>query len=285
MKTKPFSYSRVIKLRDKLYNGALAQYIGQEISSDILYHLHEELLSYLPSSVSATAVFESLRVLAGPPGLRKNDAAVLAWRLAGNIDLLSAGQPVLPWSRQYSDEKVPVRLEKMTAARRRGIGGLIFHCRALAGTPCAMLFPAFVSFRGCSAISRTLGFSAPWGPHAYKTPYHFVNLFFFAHVEAEKSYEYPAFSRVTVSSAMQKANRELIAVRCRVRPCPRMFENPCEHCFVGYDECPFATHDLTYVTRHCSNCNAMGFFNPGSSASNCMQCKRAADVEIVGAEI
>lgn len=272
MKTKSFSYQRVIKLRDKIYNSAFGEYVGKKISREVLYDLHADLVACLPPSVTHGAVFESIRVLSGST-LTQKAAATLAWRLAGNTDTLVAGAPVLPWTRQFADERVPVCVERIEQTRRRHVPGYTFYCRALAGTPCAMLFPEFVSDRSCAAISHTLGFSAPWGPYPYSTALHFVNLLFFAHIDADRSRNLPAFTQVTASGAMVKANRKLISVRCRATACPLAFEHACEHCYFGYDDCDFATHEKTYVTRYCTACNSEGFFNPGTDDETCIRCQ------------
>ena len=137
-----------------------------------------------------------------------------------------------------------------------------------------MLFPEFVSDRSCAAISRSLGFSAPWGPYPYTTPLHFVNLMFFAHVDAERSRRTPAFTQVTVSSSMVTANRRLIAVRSRAAPCPLAFEHPCEQCYFGYSQCDFATHAQTYVTQYCAVCNMDSFFDPAVESPACVRCQQ-----------
>jgi hypothetical protein len=278
MKTKSFSYQRVIKLRDKIYDSAFSTYVGRVVSREVIYGLHRDLLSCLPQSVPQGAVFETIRVLSGKTFTQKT-AATLAWRIAGNIDLLLADTPVLPWTRQFANERVPVCVEHIVPAQRRNISGFTFHCRALAGTPCTMLFPEFVSDRSCAAISRTLGFSAPWGPYPYSTPLHFVNLLFFAHIDAERSRRTPAFTQVTASSSMVAANRRLIAVRCRAAPCPLAFEHACERCYFGYDQCDFATHARTYVAQYCPACEADGFFNPGEPAVVCVRCQQLPQEE------
>lgn len=273
MKTKAFSYQRVINLRDKIYNSAFRSYIDRTVSREVIYNLHDVLLTCLPQSVSRGAVFETIRVLSGKQFTQKA-AATLAWRIAGNVNLLIADTPVLPWTRQVENERVPIRLEHVDKTKRRNISGFTFHCRALAGTPCTMLFPEFVSDRSCAAISRTLGFSAPWGPYPFTTPAHFVNLMFFAHVDAERSRRTPAFTQVTASSSMVAANRRLIAVRCRATPCPLAFEHACEHCYFGYDQCDFATHAQTYVTQYCATCNMDSFFDPATQSSTCLRCQQ-----------
>jgi hypothetical protein len=283
MKPKAFSYSRIQRIRDALLNDVFKPYIGVHIEKDALYGLHEDTVAFLPDKVSSSAVFDSFRILSGKEFTRK-EAALLAWRIAGNIPQLINGRAVVPWSRQIADEIVPVQLESIRPSNRKNVPGFIFNCRALAGTPCAMSFPEFVSVRSCSAISRALGFSAPWGIYPYRTPYHFVNLLFFAHIEADKSHERPAFTRITASSSMVKANRELIAVRCRADQCPLAFEHACEQCYFGYDQCNFAVRPKTYITRYCPQCNSEGFFVPGSSATNCIACRNAAKT-LTGSEV
>lgn len=273
MRLKSFSYTRVVKLRDKLYNSAFRFYVDTTITKNSIYDLHAALLTQLPDTVSSGAVFESVRILAGKK-LTQKLAATTAWRLAGNVDKLVAGEPVLPWTRQFADERVPVRVEHVFETKYRHAPGVIFRCRALAGSPCAMLFSQFVSDRSCFAISKSLGFSAPWGPYPYTTAAHFVNLFFFAHIDAERSHSRPVFMRVTATASMVAANRKLIAVRSRVQPCPFGFEHACEHCYFGYDQCDFSTHAQTYVTRHCEQCNGAGFFDPGSASAVCIRCQQ-----------
>lgn len=161
-KNKVFSLGRVLDRRDKIYSRALAPYYDAHLVGETLRDICGDILKELPQTVSRDALFESLRVLAGSR-MTPRAAKVLAWRLAGNVDLLVSGEPVLPWTRQLRDEVVPVRVETIRADKRKDTPGFTLACRALAGTPCATLFPQFVSARSCRAISRTLGFSSSRG--------------------------------------------------------------------------------------------------------------------------
>ena len=273
MRTKSFSYQRLKARRDKIFFNGLRSYTDATLSGDTITDVCNSVAACLPGSVSHSALFESIRVLAGTT-LTMPQAKILAWRLAGNIDKLIDGEPVLPWTRQVEDEIVPVCLEEVRPAHRRKMAGYLFRCRALAGSPCPMVFTEFVSAGSCRAISRTLGFSAPWGPYPYSTPLQFVNLLFYAHVEAARSRHGPAFMRVTASSSMVRDNREKIEVRCRAKPCPNAFEHSCVNCWAGYDQCPYAVHPQTYVVQHCLTCNSEGFFNPGESNLMCQRCQQ-----------
>lgn len=273
MKTKAFSYERVKTRRDKVFQTALRPYLDAKLSGDTVNDVCNDILACLPDTVSRSALFESIRVLAGIT-LAHKDAKALAWRLAGNIDKLVDGIPVLPWTQQIEDEVVPVIVENIRPIRKRKQFGFLFACRALAGSPCPMLFTEFVSSRSCAAISRTLGFSAPFGPYPYSSPLQFVNLLFNAHVEAARSHAMPSFITVTATSGMIRANREKIEVRCRAKPCPSGFEHPCTSCSVGYDQCEFAVHPVSYVVRVCPACQADGYFDPAESSLECMRCRQ-----------
>lgn len=275
MKPPAFSYKRLRDRRDRIANVALRPYIGANVIGETVRDICRDAVKELPDAVSQLAVFDSVRALAGTK-LTQRAAADLAWRLAGNIGKLTAGQPILPWTRQLEDEIVPVMVEGVRPFKRRNTPGFIFSCRALAGSPCPLLFTQFLSRASCGAISQSIGFSKSWGPYPYHTALHFVNLLFFAHIEAAKSREAPFFSKVSASSSMIQANRERIEVRVRAKPCPDHYEHACVHCWLGYDQCTFATHARTYVSRHCANCNTEGFFDPADTGVMCVRCRYVA---------
>lgn len=270
-----FSRTKIFARRGRLF-AALAPYLDREVSGAALYAIVDALLADLPSTVSRNAVFESVRALTGTI-LSRKVAGTLAWRLAGNMDRLIAGEPVLPWTRQLFDEQVPICVERIVPTKKRDQFGYVFHCRALAGTSCTELLSQFFSNNSCRAVARAVGFSTnSWGPLQYGgVGLHFVNLLFFAHVEAARSRERPAFHRVSASSSMLKYNKDILLVRCRAEPCPLGFEHPCMGCFKGYDECSFATHAKTYTEAECRVCGTVSFFDPEQEGVMCVNCRRA----------
>jgi hypothetical protein len=275
MTLKKFSRKQVFNRRARLFS-ALAPYINTVIAGDLIRGAVSDLLVALPPAVSQNAVFESVRAIAGTT-LSQKTAARLAWRLAGNIDRLIDGFSVVPWRSQVEDEVVPICVESVVPTRRRDCHGYVLYCRALAGSPAAELIPQFFTANSLRAISRVVGFSPNTrGSLQYAgVAQHFVNLMFFAHVEAERSRERPAFHNVSVSSGMLKANKELLAVRCRTEPCPDNFEHFCTNCFKGYTDCRFATHLKTYNEAHCKTCDSVSFFDPEGPGLICVNCSRA----------
>lgn len=274
MTAKKFSRKQIFNRRGQIFE-VLRRHVDQQITGDVIFALTDEILTALPDTVSRNAVFESIRIMAGTT-LTTKIAAKLAWRLAGNIDLLTAGEPVLPWTRQMQDELVPVCVERVTPMRRKDKYGYLFHCRVLAGTPCAEVITQFFSANSCRAISRVVGFSTnSWGPFQYGgIGVHFVNLLFFAHLDAAKSRDKPVFYKVSVSSSMLKANKQLLGVRCRQVSCPIGYEHACANCFVGYDECSFAVHAKTFVEAFCRACKSDSFFDPEADGLMCVNCRK-----------
>ena len=274
MKTKGFSLQRVLARRDQLFSVSLRPYIGSSLVGQTIQDVCDDLAAVLPQTVSRAALSESLRVMAGTD-MTQRTARELAWRLAGNVDKLIAGEPAFPWAGQFSDEVVPVRVERMRFEKRQKTKGYVLYCRALAGSPCPMVFPQFFSLRSFRAVCRTLGFSAPWGQYPMATPLYFVNLVFFAHLEASRSAETPYFKTISASAGLVTHNKPKIAVRCRVKPCPLGYKHECSKCWMGYNECPAAIHPRTLVQRPCTQCAAVGFFEPEDEGAICLNCQAA----------
>lgn len=275
LKTK-FSYTQTIKRRNALFTQVFSPRIGVMVDGDQLNAMTDATLQHMPQVVTKNAVFESLRAFAGTQITQKT-AGEIAWRLAGNVPRLIDGIPVLPWTRQTEDELVPVLVERVVSGKRKDKLGYYFTLRACGGTPCPLSFTHFISRLACKMIIKAVGFSGnSWGKHPYAgmSP-HFTGLLFFAHVEAERSRDAPYFHKVSASSSMLKRNKELLDVRCRVKPCPFEYRHNCVDCHIGYLDCQYATHRNTYDVRPCPCCNKEAFFDPKTPAMMCIRCQHA----------
>lgn len=265
---KRFNLTRVFKQREKLFL-ALKPYIDANITGQVFRDLFDDAYEALPDTVSHDAFFESTRALVGHK-LTRRGAAEFAWRIAGNIDELIAARPVFPWTRQIRDEWVPVQVIRVDAAHRNNRTGYVFHCRALAGSSCAMVFEQFLSKASCAAIAHVAGFSRTM---PYSNAFHFANLRLWVAVEAARSAEMPQFQQVDCTSAMKAHNKKLISIRTRAVPCPRNFSHPCEHCELGYADCPAAIFPLRLEKKFCPCCEEDNvYFDPARNADVCMAC-------------
>jgi hypothetical protein len=264
---KQFNLSRIFKQRDKLIQ-ALRPYIDKNIIGDTFKDLTADVYQALPPRVSRDAVFETCRSLAGAV-LDRKDAGAFSWRLAGNAELLRDGIPVISWTRQVSDEWMPVQVLQVDPARQRGKPGVLFQCRALAGSYCPGVFEQFLSRASCSAISRVVGFS---NARPYISSVHFTNLRFLVFIEAHRSTESLHFQNIACSPSMQAYNHQIIAIRTRVSPCPQLFAHLCEHCALGCTDCPAAIFQQALVKQHCNNCELDSFFDIDRSVDLCLSC-------------
>lgn len=271
---KRFSLTRVFKQRDKLFQ-QIRPYIDANIVGEVFRDLVDDVYRVLPNYVSHDAVFESVRTLVGAPFPRKT-AAEFAWRIAGNIDQLLAGKPVIPWTGQAGDEWLPIQILRVDHAVRNKRPGFTFECRALAGSSCPMVFEQFLSRGSCSAIAQIAGFSraAP-----YMSGVHFTNLRLWALIEAAKSTDAPSFNQVDCTAAMKEHNKKLIAIRTRALPCPRNFAHPCEHCELGYNECPAAIFPLRLEKKQCPACDDVKYFDTTRNNNICMACARNGEAK------
>lgn len=264
---KKVNIRRVFKNRNKLFQ-ALSPYTEFTITAETLQDVVTDLCKALPNNVSRDAVFESCRFLAGLALTRKL-AAEFAWRLAGNLELLLRGTPVIPWTRQITDEWLPVQVTHVDPAFRRGTPGQLFRLRAISGHFCPGVFEQFVSRGSCVAIARTIGFSRAL---PYSNPSYFVNLRFVGYVEAAKSVENPQFGPVACPPAMKAYNKRIISIRVRKAPCPRNFEHLCDTCPINADSCSAALFLQGLTARYCSTCNQIKPFDITRSEELCFAC-------------
>jgi hypothetical protein len=274
-----FNWHSIKQRRNKIASYLGRNYVGQPVVGTAVPEIANFLMTVVPPDAAPSAVYETVRLLAGET-LTTTGANEFAWRIAGNLPTLVSGEPVVPWNGQLRDEIMPIRVESVFFTRRRNDSGFIFRCRAQAGSFCPGVFSHFLSSRSCSAISHAVGFSHnSWGPYPYAgVADHFVNMVFFAHIVAERSRDQPWFREVSASSSMLKANKELLAVRCRTRPCPLNYTHSCASCPVGYIDCGYAVHKTTYVQQHCRSCSKESFFDLSVDVTNCLSCYKRMSI-------
>ncbi len=237
----------------------------------------------LPSGVPYDTLFESVRYMAGRV-LTDKEAVRLAWRLAGNLPALVAGQSVPPWAMQRSDEWVPLQVMRIHRTRNaKGKTGIMLTARVLAGTPAPLAVSTFWGLPVAKYVASKIGFSKPWRQYAYSNPEDIVGLRFYGLIEAARSREKPEFHEVECPASVQKWNRDhVLKLRLRVGlKCPAEFDHKCSQCPYGYDRCDAGTHPKTYTIGNCANCGKIDtLFDPDEIASTyCLTCANAARMQ------
>jgi len=246
----------------------------------------EEVLRWLPKSVSKDCLFESLRHLAGEK-LTRELLDETCWRIAGNLDRLKGRMAVFPWSHQPEEEWVPVQI--LSARRRRGGRGkpgwqFTFHI--LAGLSCTLKIQKFWSTRFCNFLARDMGFNTRYPSdrssrvpeYMYLHPTEFINMRLLVLIDPKQSKTEPVFAQTGITPQLLEWNREQMRYRDRIRPgyvCPRNYpvNVKCYRCPAGYKSCRAGTHKEDYLIDHCEYC---GFddaaYDPDVSTEMCLNC-------------
>lgn len=268
-----FALAEIERRRDRIYEEVMQQRVGERLQLEQLQTLTNELRRLLPARIAYDTVFESVRHLLGAP-LTELEAAATAWRLAGNVPKLRAGEPASPWTRQNCNEWVPLQILRVDAHKSpRGKHGAMLRCRALAGSPCPSTLTAFWTHSLTKAMAIRLGFSRPWGRYPYRGQLDLVGLRFLGELDRLRSQHAPVFYEVTVPPVLTSWNREhVLKVRCRVDPCPRGYIHQCAACAVGYVNCPAGTHRLDFIKQFCPICGDDAWFDPEIARDRCRDC-------------
>ena len=268
-----FNLSRIICLRDKLFNTVFLSHVHEIVEGSTLTDLIAQLRRGLPGRISENTLLETVRQLAGQE-LTPVLARTTAWRLAGNVPRLQAGLPVIPWHGQFQDEWVPVQIVRAVPCRtRKNEIGTAMTCRVQAGTPCPKSFTWVRTGRFWRRVSREMGFTNSRGRFFYKDAAQLVNLQVLFKLAAGPG-ETPRFTEIRCPQSAKSFNRKILLQRFHITPCPRGWIHPCHHCAIGYSECVSATHAKTYLEAFCQACGQNAPFDPEDSSDRCVTCTR-----------
>jgi hypothetical protein len=187
-----------------------------------------------------------------------------AWRLAGNLPRMRNGYAVAPWTRQVTQEWVPLLItEQVPYRNRRHEDGAIVTFKILAGSPCGWTMERFWSTRFGHVVARDIGFTNSRGKHPMHSINELVGLRLSGLIEVEKSVGKPFFDVINIPSSMLNYNRRLIKARDRIQfVCPKKYEHACRLCPIGYDQCPVAVHPRTYTKIICQSCQKKSWADP-----------------------
>jgi hypothetical protein len=171
--------------------------------------------------------------------------------------------------------------------RRSGKTGMIFTFQTLAGLCCPAELSKFWSVRFCKMISGRIGFSKPWGARPFQHMTEFVNLRMYVLVSTATDDDgKPVFSRIAEKqpSSVLQYNQTVLRWRQRLPDgdfkCPYGYpaKHRCFQCHVGLEDCPAATHEYTFVKKHCQRCEQLGWHDPANDVV-CAECLRRSKLQ------
>lgn len=287
-----FNFSLMVKRREAL----LAKVFTPEISPvtpidpPALSRMTAKAARLLKLNRRRTALDDSLGHLLGKV-LAPLEAWMTASRLAANLDRLKTHRAVrsvdwvdeASWALLQVTRVCPmVRFRKSTAGKFRPKKGAMLTFRVLSGLAVGMEFDRFWSDGMSSLAARQGGFSAPWGERPFEDIRQLYSLRVWALLDPTLIRDgRPGFKQVRLSSGCLTWNKKVLESRDRYKaPCPlqRPKSLPCYRCHAGTQHCPAATHRLTWIPGPCSKCGKETWFDPDSSAAECVNCRRATDL-------
>ena len=273
------SIPRALKLRDELYKFVVPEYEGKLMEGDTFQMFLDDVRSWFGPKVREARngyLEDSLRhLLTTRPSadqLREN-----LWRLAGNEVILATG-PVLPWRRRAVQEWVPTQIVRVRPQRGGQYSkkfGFEITFQVLTGTPCPAKITQWWSTHRCFSMAyfrdeqkhgfgfqRQRSFRVNSNPVMY--PFYHASQFYgmrcmvLIDPEASKTTE-PGFTNIGFVSALHAWNQKLRQRRARRdgwSKCPHGLglDVLCHKCPLGEEDCPAATHALTYLYGDCDKC-------------------------------
>lgn len=250
--------------------------LGPEDFQFLLYQLRRLL-----PRVHISVLQASCQYLAGAV-FSQQALSALAWRLAGNLHRLRAGQIVLPWDGQPSAEWVPIHcLELIPWKSRRGKGMGQVHYRVLAGLPAGVVGRQALSRGYVRLLAPALGFSRfPSEPYFLQDMQELAGLRCYVQLVPGPQL---SFSDARVPSSFRAWNQRLLRMRRRAVSgfaCPQGHPAsfPCHRCPTGREHCSLAVHLRDYVPGDCRVCDERSWLRvPGDKL--CVNCQARLPLE------
>lgn len=274
-----YSILRVNKIRHSIECDETAlSMLGDLLTGKKLLAIARSLQPYFPATVSLRVIRQSLRHRIDCR-LTRDSLKQDAWLLSGGIAKLEAGIPVSPWFRQLVQEWVPIQyVDEIPSRSMSGKPGSVFYCRVLAGSPAGRLFETFYSTKFCAWFAeRELGFAGFKGKHVFQRNCDIMSLRTYVLLDCGRGSDQPNFIQYKMTSSFLAYNKQLIKVRNReAESCPVGYEHHCYQCPLGYDQCDWGTHPVTYTLAKCEHCEKESWLDPRKkSLGLCVECDRA----------
>lgn len=240
-----FDVPKALRLRNLLLDRDLLSFYGCRPVGAGFDELAEAIATRL--KIEPAVVRQSVADLAGEL-LTAERLKATVWRLAGNLHLLKAGQPVPPWSGiAKPGDWCAVQVMSVVPEPEARKPSVRVAYKVLAGRPCPLDDSAVWSFGYARMAARQLGFTSARRARPFRSVYELTSLRLYLLLDPVKtSPSGLRISKVHCPPAAMKWNRRLLDMRQRVDwTCPHGFRHHCFNCPVGYDECPAATHPET----------------------------------------
>jgi len=199
-------------------------------------------------------------------------------RISANIDLLSAGRPVLSWCGINDSLTAPLQVIHIQSGWSRGkkpVLGVSIKFRVIDGEACAEEFRRWFPTKFLFVFAKELGIGNYRAKQHYSGgPNELYGMRFVATL-VNSTYESGAitFERYA-GGQFVSYNRKLITTRGE--PCPLGYSWACHMCSYGEDDCPVTkpiSRACRPLTLHVQSCDACGK-DTQYDGEECMRCRK-----------
>lgn len=284
-----YKLDKIALLRSRL-SMVGGELLGQQLDGESFRKLIYLVEAAMPKEVSAAVLMDSMNELPGEI-LTSAKWRKTAWRLAGNVDALIAGQARPVWTGQPNPEWMPMELVEATKFKKKfnGETAIRMKFRVLAGSACSHIVEKTWSLKAARFYRMEFGFSRFSKPtketntrgkkrfvnFPYSDPMELVRLRVWGLFDEEGCLKgVPGFSKVRGSSMLTKYNRRILLARYKLDPpCPISATFTCWNCPVGYDKCKAGCHPRTWQKLVCKVCSNQAWCDPGGDRPGvCNSC-------------
>jgi hypothetical protein len=215
----------------------------------------------------------SLLAYFGHP-FREKEWNACAWRFAGNLARLKAGETITGWTSQPFEEWTTIQFTSCHTVPGENRRFEVSY-RVLSGLPAGLFAKTRMSGKQIFFLGSRAGFRRRDPLQSMSRPSELVNLRLLALLDPALSarFNQPTFTQLATAPGVLEHNRKIILMRARIGfDCPHGFEHQCCRCPVGLDGCPAATHAATYEQRDCLKCQTTGLYDPAPGGIGCFTC-------------
>jgi hypothetical protein len=269
----------------------LKPYVGKDVSKEEFRAFTKKILNALSKDLAIDCVQPSIAHLHGRP-ITQAVVNETAWRLAGNVDALRAGEVVTQdvatrrqgWCALQVVSVKPILMNPKSKDKKKR--GSLLSLFVMSGHAAGCRIDKFFSLSHLKYLSKEIGFTAPFKEYPYRDEREFFGLrfgglFLSSLVRDNK----PGFSEVCSTATMNGWNKDMFKRRKREGFACALEMNyeqlPCFRCFMGAESCSAAVHQKDFEQDVCAFCGLESMFDPdspGYALDMCVNCERHQDI-------
>jgi len=286
---KVFDIANTIK-RVRNLKKILNEKVDSTLSTEDFKRIFRQVLQVMPQDLSSHKVHDSVAHLFGRP-LTKQIVNATAWRLAGNADILRAGEVISSDVATARDGWCAVQVTSCRPflnnprSRSNRSRGCNYTALVITGHAAGCVVEKFLTLGQVRYLAKQMGFSPSFKKSPFKDEREFFGLRFGALFVARLAIEgKPGFSDTHLAPSMVAWNKKIISNRNREKySCPLLQsveELPCFRCWKGATSCIAAVHSKDFEKDFCEFCGQESLFDPDSSGYSvgiCVNCQRTED--------